>query len=246
MVFRMTILELKYFGEDFGVVFSLVLVKFLSPKNIVCIFCAYSCQSLNRLVQATWRGDSGNQCNCMATLIDYILIPLDFWTMVHALALKLIVIPSYPEVSKYNQSRWPSNCTMVTTLRRNSSTEPISQSVEKEMFLWQNVSKVTSVFRVSETFCCHSIIFSLLPEVFAPFCPWLSCVCGVTDEVCHVYQAFLSPRMAVTPLLHLLQLTKGCFILLGQDGLWKKETMQPGMQAVIMGLAKAVFFLVRS
>ena len=31
--------------------------------------------------------------------------------IVHAPALRLIMIPWYPEVSKYNQSRWPSNCT---------------------------------------------------------------------------------------------------------------------------------------
>ena len=47
----------------------------------------------------------------MATLIDYILIPIDLWTIVHAHALCIDVIPSDPEVSKWNQSRWPSNCT---------------------------------------------------------------------------------------------------------------------------------------
>ena len=47
----------------------------------------------------------------MATLIDYILIPLDLKTIVHAHALCIDMIPSDPEVSKCNQSRWPSNCT---------------------------------------------------------------------------------------------------------------------------------------
>ena len=47
----------------------------------------------------------------MATLIDYILIPIDLWTIVHAHAFSIDLIPSDPEVSKWNQSRWPSNCT---------------------------------------------------------------------------------------------------------------------------------------
>ena len=47
----------------------------------------------------------------MATLIDYILIPLDFKTNIHGHALCIDMIPSDPEVSKCNQSRWPSNCT---------------------------------------------------------------------------------------------------------------------------------------
>ena len=47
----------------------------------------------------------------MATLIDYILIPLDLKNIVHAHALRIDMIPLDPEVSKCNQSRWPSNCT---------------------------------------------------------------------------------------------------------------------------------------
>ena len=47
----------------------------------------------------------------MATLIDYILIPIDLWTIVLAHAWSIDMIPSDPEVSKWNQPRWPSNCT---------------------------------------------------------------------------------------------------------------------------------------
>ena len=43
--------------------------------------------------------------------INYILISLDLKTIVHAHALCIDMIPSDPEVSKCNQSRWPSNCT---------------------------------------------------------------------------------------------------------------------------------------
>ena len=44
----------------------------------------------------------------MATLIDYILIPLHLKTISHAHALCIDMIPSDPQVSKCNQSRWPS------------------------------------------------------------------------------------------------------------------------------------------
>ena len=47
----------------------------------------------------------------MATLIDYISIPIDLWTIVHAHALCIDTIPSDPEISKWNQSKWLSNCT---------------------------------------------------------------------------------------------------------------------------------------
>ena len=53
----------------------------------------------------------GNQCNWMATFIDYILISLDLKAIVDAHALCIDMISSDPEVSKCNQSRWPSNCT---------------------------------------------------------------------------------------------------------------------------------------
>ena len=42
----------------------------------------------------------------MATLIDYILISLDLKTIVQAHGLCIDVIPSDPDVSKCNQSRW--------------------------------------------------------------------------------------------------------------------------------------------
>ena len=47
----------------------------------------------------------------MASLIDHILIPLALKTIVHPRALHIDMILSDTEVSKCNQSRWPSNCT---------------------------------------------------------------------------------------------------------------------------------------
>ena len=44
-------------------------------------------------------------------LIDYILIPPNLWIHVYARALCTDAIPSDPEVSRCNQSRWPTNCT---------------------------------------------------------------------------------------------------------------------------------------
>ena len=47
----------------------------------------------------------------MATLIDYILIPVDFWTIIHAHAIGIDMIDFFKfRVSKCNQSKWPSNC----------------------------------------------------------------------------------------------------------------------------------------
>ena len=49
------------------------------------------------------------QVQLRATLINYILIPLDLKAIVHAHALCIDMIPSDPGVSKCNQSRWPSH-----------------------------------------------------------------------------------------------------------------------------------------
>ena len=51
---------------------------------------------------------------------------LDFGTIAHVIALKLSMIPLVQKMSKYNQSRWPSNCTCFHGhhVMRNSSIEP--------------------------------------------------------------------------------------------------------------------------
>ena len=66
----------------------------------------------------------------MATLIDYILIPLDLKTIVHDHALCNDMIPLDPEVSKCNQSRWPSNCTSFHGhhVMRNSSIQSCTEN----------------------------------------------------------------------------------------------------------------------
>ena len=72
----------------------------------------------NNLIDSFHRGDHGNQCNWMATLIDYILIPVDFWTIIHAHAFGIDMISSNSEYQNaINQSGHPiALVSMVTTL----------------------------------------------------------------------------------------------------------------------------------
>ena len=61
----------------------------------------------------------------MATLTDCILMPFDLWTIVdlHAHALCINMIPADQELSKCDQTKWPSNCTCFQGyhVMRNSS-----------------------------------------------------------------------------------------------------------------------------
>ena len=142
------------------------------------------------------RGDCGIQCNWMATLIDYILIPLDLWTVVHAFAscidmmgavritslnpkfngshfglppssihrmtgwvafyrilwrMRTAPIPSDPDVSKCNQSRWPFNCPCFHDhhVMRNSSVK--KKKLKSQVWLWRDAFTKCTRFVLSQT-----------------------------------------------------------------------------------------------
>ena len=75
---------------------------------------------------------------------------MDLKTIVHAHALCIDVIPSDPEVSKCNQSRWPSNCTGFHGhhVMRNSSinmTPPAFPSIPLGAFQKHPIDVVTTL-----------------------------------------------------------------------------------------------------
>ena len=102
-----------------------------------------------------WRGDYGNQCNWMATLITlwYSWIS-EQWLILHAPFTFL----SHPELSKCNQSRWPSNCTGFHghDVLKNSSLS-LGHCVQQNVLLhwdsWKRFSGCVSETTLRDRFC---------------------------------------------------------------------------------------------
>ena len=142
----------------------------------------------------------------MATLIDYILIPLDHLTIVHAHALCIDTIPSDREVSTCNQSRWPSN---------KLHWFPWSPRYEKLVYL---VRQFGWNRKLKPSHAHANLAIRYIATHCGPSWPMLQLVIYLTDEMVNLHASELhSPHrqtvagLAITAatLKHILQLKAG-------------------------------------